>query len=80
MEKIKELIEISDSILILAHKGPDGDAVGSALAFYNALLNDYRKVDIIIEDVPRIFGFLPNIDKIKETSDIEEYDLVIVLD
>lgn len=80
MKKIKELIELSDSILILCHKSPDGDAVGSALAFYNALSNLYKEVDIIIEDIPRIFDFLPNVDKVKETSEIEEYDLVIVLD
>ena len=80
MEKIKALIEISDNILILAHKNPDGDAIGSALAFYNALLNKHKKVDIIMENIPKIFDFLPNIDKVKTTSNDEEYDLVIVLD
>jgi len=80
MEKIKSLIESADSILILAHKSPDGDAIGSSLAFYNALLKMYKKVDIIIEDVPRIFNFLPNVDKIKKETEIEEYDLVIVVD
>lgn len=80
MEKIRELIELSDSILILCHKSPDGDAVGSALAIYNVLSKQYKKVDIIIEDIPAIFNFLPNIDKVKESSDVEEYDLVIVVD
>lgn len=80
MEKIRELIESADSILILAHKSPDGDAVGSGLAIYNALCNMYKKIDIIIEDVPKIFNFLPNFGKIKESSEIEEYDLVIVVD
>lgn len=80
MEKIRELIELSDSILILAHKSPDGDAVGSGLALYNALSGMYKKIDIIIEDVPKIFNFLPNSDKIKESSEVEEYDLVIVVD
>jgi len=80
MEKIKSLIENSDTILVLTHKSPDGDAVGSALAVYNALLNMYKKVDIILEDIPSIFNFLPNIDKVKDTSKVEEYDLVIVVD
>jgi len=80
MKKIKELIEISDTILILAHKSPDGDAIGSSLAFYNVLQNIHKKVDIIIEEVPRIFEFLPNADKIKNTSKVDSYDLVIVLD
>ena len=68
MEKIRSLIESADSIVIMAHKGPDGDAIGSALALYNALLGMYKKVDVVIEDVPRIFNFLPNIDKIKENQ------------
>ena len=80
MKKIKDLIETADTILVLGHKSPDGDAIGSGLAVYNALLNMYKKVDIIMEDVPRIFSFLPNVDKIKNTSKIEEYDLVIVVD
>lgn len=80
MKKIKDLIETADTILVLGHKSPDGDAIGSGLAVYNALLNMYKKVDIIMEEVPRIFDFLPNVDKIKNTSKIEEYDLVIVVD
>ena len=80
MEKIKSLIEGADSIMILAHKGPDGDAVGSSLALYNAFLKMYKKVDIVIEDVPKIFSFLPNADKIKESTETDEYDLVVVVD
>lgn len=80
MKKIKDLIETAETILVLGHKSPDGDAIGSGLAVYNALLNMYKKVDVIMEDIPRIFDFLPNVDKIKNTSKIEEYDLVIVVD
>lgn len=80
MEKIKSLIENSDTILVLTHRSPDGDAVGSGLAIYNALISINKNVDIIINDVPRIFNFLPRFDEIKETSKIKEYDLVIVVD
>lgn len=80
MKKINELIELSDSILILTHKSPDGDAVGSSLALYNAFANMYKKVDIIIEDVPKLFNFMPNFDKIEKESSILEYDLVVVVD
>lgn len=79
MNKIKSLIESAESILILTHKSPDGDAVGSGLAFYNALVSINKIVDIVIDDVPRIFGFLSNYDKIKNTSKVEEYDLVVVV-
>lgn len=80
MEKIRELIELSETILVLGHKSPDGDAIGSGLAVYNVLLNMGKKVDIIMEDVPRIFDFLPNVNMIKDTSKVDEYDLVIVVD
>jgi len=80
MNKIKSLIENADTILVLTHKSPDGDAIGSGLALYNALVSMYKKVDIILEDIPKIFNFLPNIDKVKDTSKIENYDLVITVD
>jgi len=80
MEKIKDLITNAETILIFTHKSPDGDAIGSSLAFYNALLKMYKKVDIIIEDIPRIFNFLSNIEKVVDKTEVKEYDLVIVLD
>lgn len=79
MNKIKSLFETSESILILAHVNPDGDAIGSSLSLYNALLNMHYKPDIVIVDAPETFSFLPNFDKIKNETD-KEYDLVIVVD
>ena len=40
--KIKELIESSKSIGLLAHENPDGDAIGSLIAFY-LILRDMNK-------------------------------------
>ncbi len=80
MKKIKSLIEEANTILVLSHLSPDGDAIGSALAVYNTLLNINKNVDIILEDVPKIFSFLKGYDKIKQTSEIDSYDLVIVVD
>jgi len=80
MDKIRSLIEGTEKILILSHKSPDGDAIGTSLALYNALLNLNKKVDIIMEEVPKVFEFLPNVDKIKNTSKEECYDLVVVVD
>lgn len=80
MNKIKSLLENSNSILILAHKNPDGDAIGSSLSLYNALLNLNYKPDIIILDAPEKFNFLPNYNEIKEKTNNENYDLVIVVD
>ena len=64
MNKIKSLLESSESILILAHVNPDGDAIGSSLSLYNLLLNMNYKPDIVILEAPETFNFLPNFNPI----------------
>lgn len=78
-EDIKKVIEESKNILVLGHKSPDGDAVGSALAMYLALLQLDKEADVMLIDYSEMFKFLPGASKIKETSN-KEYDLVITLD
>lgn len=77
--KINDLINNSNSILLLTHVDPDGDAVGSVLAFYHYLSSINKDVDMIVLDIPKIFNFLPSVDRIVDTTD-REYDLGIVLD
>lgn len=77
--QIKNLIDSSNSILILTHEKPDGDAIGSVLAFYNYLGSIDKSVDMVISDVPKIFNFLPSIDRVVDTP-LQEYDLGIIVD
>ena len=77
--KIKNLIDNSNSILLLTHEGPDGDAIGSVLAFYHYLTSINKSVDMFILDIPKVFNFLTSIDSVVDTTD-KEYDLGIVLD
>ncbi len=37
LDKILEEINKANSIVILTHENPDGDAIGSSLAMYNIL-------------------------------------------
>ena len=49
LDKIFEEINKAESIVILTHENPDGDAVGTSLALYNALkLYGKNNVDVII--------------------------------
>lgn len=81
LEKINEEINKANSILIVTHENPDGDAVGTSLALYNALkLNGKSNVDVVIPESPRTFDFLPGASEIKKTTDIESYDLAISVD
>ena len=55
LDNILEEINKAESIVILTHENPDGDAVGTGLALYNALKQYGKKPDIIIPEYPRIF-------------------------
>ncbi|MBE5821126.1 MAG: bifunctional oligoribonuclease/PAP phosphatase NrnA [Clostridiales bacterium] len=80
--KIKEVLDKSKNILIAVHKDPDGDAIGSGLGLYNALIKLGYNVDCIIKNPSKCFDFLKNFNKIKldENELKEKYDTLIVLD
>lgn len=80
LDNILEEINKAESIVILTHENPDGDAVGSSLALYNALKNYGKNADVIIPEYSRCFEFLPGCSEIKKESNIENYDLVITVD
>lgn len=82
---IKKIIDEAESIAILSHEDPDGDAIGSALALFN-YLNMYfhdkdvlKPIQIALRKMPKYFIELPGYKEVKE--DIEgEVDLLIVVD
>jgi len=80
LDNILEEIKKANSIVVLTHENPDGDAVGSALARYNALEQMGKNADVIIPELPRVYNFLPCADEVKKETDIESYDLAIALD
>ena len=80
LDNILEEINKAETIVILTHENPDGDAMGTSLALYNALKQIGKKPDIIIPDYPRNFAFLAGVDEIKKESEIEKYDLAISVD
>ena len=80
LDDIKEKIDKAEKIVILTHENPDGDAIGSSLAMYNALKDYGKNPDIIIPKYPSIFKFLPRAGEIKTETNIEKYDLAIALD
>ena len=80
LDKIKEEIDKAESIVILTHESPDGDAVGSSLAMYQALKQMGKNVDLVIPEYPKTFDFLPCANEIKKTGKETTYDLAIALD
>jgi len=81
MKEAIKTIKESDSILIMAHKNPDGDAIGSVLGLGIALEVLGKKVTRFSQDpVPKVFDFLPNLPVIKNKIEPRRYDLIILLD
>lgn len=80
LDEIVKEIKQADNIVIVTHESPDGDAIGSSLAVKLMLQELDKQADVIIPEYPRMFGFLPSANEIKEESDIEKYDLAISVD
>lgn len=81
VEAAVELIKESSNIAILSHIMPDGDNIGSCLALYNALVKLGKNVVVVQDDdVPEIYRFLKNSDRIVKPECNYDLDLVITLD
>ena len=77
ISKIKD----SNKIAIMSHIMPDGDNVGSSLALYNALKKYGKDVRFILDDdIPKVYKFLKNSDKVERPGQYESFDIVIALD
>jgi len=80
LDNILEEIKKAETIVILTHETPDGDAIGSSLAMRLALKQLEKKADVIIPEYSRTFEFLPSAEEIKAKSQIDRYDLAISVD
>ena len=83
LEEIAALLLAQDKLVLCPHVSPDGDALGSTLALKMALEKAGKKVTVMVDDdVPKAFGFLPQIDCFVKPADGEvvEADLLVVLD
>ncbi len=84
--QIWEAIGKSNNILLHCHPGPDGDSVGSSLAFYHLLKSLGKQPTLIAGDSPIPAGLskLPGADQIVCKSyfqiNIGDFDTFIILD
>ena len=80
LDEILEEIKNAETIVLLTHETPDGDAIGSSLAMKLALEKLGKKAELIMSSYAKTFDYLPEVNDIKKESQIEEYDLAISLD
>lgn len=85
-KKIWKTIDRSKKILLHLHPGPDGDSIGSSLAFYHVLKNRGKDVVVIQgdNDLPANLSTIPGADKILPQNifqtDLTQFDLFIIND
>ena len=86
---LMQTIQQSRRIVICAHRGPDGDAVGSSLGWAEYLQNLGKQVDIVLPNpFPDFLRWLPNTHaihyyarhEVEATRIINEADLIFCLD
>ncbi|WP_406684761.1 bifunctional oligoribonuclease/PAP phosphatase NrnA [Seonamhaeicola sp. MEBiC1930] len=89
IERIKQLLSTPKKIIIVPHRNPDGDAIGSILGLYHYLLNGQHKVSPITpNNYPNFLKWIPGENTIlKHDSQTElceklinEADIIFTLD
>lgn len=84
LRQIGDALLKADSIAVLSHVRPDGDAIGSAVALAHVLSQLGKRVVVLNEDrVPSALGFLPGVSMVKRPADLDSplvVDVTLVLD
>lgn len=82
-QKLLDLIHQSEKILITSHENPDGDALGSMLAFGLGLEKLGKKVELYnVDGVPEMLEFLPCASRIKNSLSLVKgpFDIAFAVD
>lgn len=78
----KKLLGAAKKIIIISHRGPDGDTVGANLALRRALKTQWNKevISACVDAPPKNCDFLPEVDEYVRDFDQSWADLIIVVD
>lgn len=74
-------IQKASRVVLVSHKNPDCDAIGSMCALFSVLKKEVKKVSLFnaTKEIPSRYDFLFGYSKIKDKMP-ENYDLLVVLD
>ena len=65
IQKAKKLLNKHDKIIIITHKSPDGDALGSSLALYHFLSEYGKQVNVVVpNEFPEFLQWMPRASQI----------------
>jgi bifunctional oligoribonuclease and PAP phosphatase NrnA len=81
VKSVVSTLKKAKSILIVTHRRPDGDALGSALALGISLVSLGKKVSYYDADpVPKNLTFLQDSQKFQQTLKSDQYDVACIVD
>jgi len=79
-QQISALLSQAQSVVVVSHIRPDGDAIGSLLGMGLALLRAGKKVQMVLQDgLPEKYSFLPGSQLVQRTIEAS-FDTLIVVD
>ena len=81
--EVKELLSQPKKVVIIPHKNPDGDAMGSSLGLYKFLKNNgHSPVVLALTSYPKFLHWLPNNDSVVvfDENDQTKIDLIVNAD
>lgn len=87
--ELKSLLNTPKNVVIVCHKNPDGDAIGSSLGLYHYLNKKGHNAQVIVpNDFPHFLKWLPDNDTVinfennieKASKIINETDIIFTLD
>jgi len=80
-QQTKRQIEKAEKILLIAHRRPDGDTLGSCIALKYALTDIGKQITMAcIDEIPERYSYLSEVNSFIKEFDYREYDLLIVCD
>jgi len=81
LQDIWKELKKRDGFTLVGHIIPDGDCIGSLLGLYLTLKELGKKVNILLQDnVPPIYYYLKDADKIKPPQEAKVFNNVVFLD
>ncbi|HAE85359.1 MAG TPA: hypothetical protein DCG78_02470 [Anaerolineaceae bacterium] len=79
-QQIRALLSRAESVAVVSHIRPDGDAIGSLLGMGLALLHAGKKVQLVLQDgLPQKYDFLPGSEMVQRSIKAP-FDTLIVVD
>ncbi len=80
-EKILELLQKHDRIIIHRHKNPDGDAIGSQVGLKHLILENLPGKEVFcVGDAPRRYGFIEDSEPDEIPDELYDGALAVILD